>query len=61
MKLEELIYDWNQAGGHSNVTCWLEKHGIPASEALVGRIFDAEKKASRVLADENILALCNTK
>jgi hypothetical protein len=37
---------------------WLEKHGIPASEDLVGRIFEAAKNSSCVLTDAEILALC---
>ncbi len=44
--------------GRSNVTYWLEKHGIHASDELVDRIFDAAKKATRVMTDEEILALC---
>src|ERR1700736_5210386 len=44
--------------GKSNVLYWLEKHGISANEDLVGKIFDAAKKSSCVLTDEEILALC---
>jgi 2-isopropylmalate synthase len=44
--------------GKSNVLYWLEKHGIPASEDLVGRIFEAAKNSSCVLTDAEILALC---
>jgi 2-isopropylmalate synthase len=44
--------------GKSNVLYWLEKHGIPANEDLVSRIFDAAKNSSCVLTDAEILALC---
>jgi 2-isopropylmalate synthase len=44
--------------GKSNVLYWLDKHGIPANEDLVARIFDAAKNSSRVLSDAEILALC---
>jgi 2-isopropylmalate synthase len=44
--------------GKSNVLFWLEKHGIPADEALVARIFDAAKQSARVLTDEELRALC---
>ena len=39
-------------------TEWLEQHGIPATEEVVLRIFETAKRASRVLTDEEILALC---
>jgi 2-isopropylmalate synthase len=44
--------------GKSNVLYWLEKHGVPANEELVGKIFDAAKKSPCVLTDAEILALC---
>jgi isopropylmalate/homocitrate/citramalate synthase len=44
--------------GKSNVLYWLERHGIPANEELVGKIFDAAKKSPCVLTDTEILALC---
>jgi 2-isopropylmalate synthase len=44
--------------GKSNVLFWLEKHGIPADETLVGRIFDAAKQSARVLTDDEVQALC---
>jgi 2-isopropylmalate synthase len=44
--------------GKSNVLYWLERHGIPASEELAGKILAAAKNSSCVLADEEILALC---
>ena len=44
--------------GKSNVLYWLERHGIPANEELIGKIFDAAKNSSYVLTDGEILALC---
>jgi len=44
--------------GKSNVLFWLEKHGIPADEGIVNRIFDAAKQSARVLTDAEVLALC---
>jgi 2-isopropylmalate synthase len=45
--------------GKSNVLFWLEKHKIPADEAIVNRIFDAAKQSARVLTDSEVLALCS--
>ncbi len=44
--------------GKSNVVFWLERHKIPADEALVARLLDAAKQSARVLTDEELLALC---
>jgi 2-isopropylmalate synthase len=43
--------------GRSNVIFWLERHGISATPECVDRIFNAAKKASRVLTEEEVLAL----
>lgn len=43
--------------GRSNVIFWLEKRGIPATDDCVDRIFNAAKKATRVLTEEEILSL----
>lgn len=44
--------------GKSNVFFWLEKHGFPADDTVVNRIFDAAKQSARVLTDAEVLALC---
>src|ERR1700720_4646058 len=44
--------------GKSNVLFWLERHKIPADDALVNRIFDAAKQSARVLTDAEVSALC---
>lgn len=54
----EQVIEIGPMSGRSNVTYWLEKHGIAATDDLVARIFDAAKKAERVMSDEEILALC---
>jgi 2-isopropylmalate synthase len=45
--------------GKSNVLFWLERHGIPADDATVNRIFDAAKRSARILTDAEIQALCS--
>jgi 2-isopropylmalate synthase len=54
----EQIIEVGPLSGRSNVQYWLERHDIPVTDELVLRIFDTAKKASRVLTDEEILALC---
>ena len=54
----EQVIEVGPLSGRSNVQYWLERHDIPVTEELVLRIFDTAKKASRVLTDEEILALC---
>jgi isopropylmalate/homocitrate/citramalate synthase len=50
----EQIIEIGPMSGRSNVTYWLEKHGIDATEALVDRIFHKAKRASAVLTDAEI-------
>lgn len=52
------IIEVGPLSGRSNVMYWLEKHNIAATEELVTRIFDAAKRAERVMSDEEILELC---
>jgi isopropylmalate/homocitrate/citramalate synthase len=40
--------------GKSNVSYWLEKRGLPASDALVERLLAAAKDSPRLLTDEEI-------
>jgi 2-isopropylmalate synthase len=53
----EQVIEIGPMSGRSNVVYWLEKRGIPATEDCVDRIFDAAKKATRVLSEEEILSL----
>ncbi len=43
--------------GRSNVIYWLAKRGIPASDEAVDRILAAAKQSSRILTEDEILAL----
>jgi 2-isopropylmalate synthase len=53
------IIEIGPLSGKSNVLFWLERHGIPADDATVNRIFDAAKRSARVLTDTEIQALCS--
>jgi len=52
------IIEIGPMSGKSNVLFWLERHGIPADDALVSRIFDAAKQSARVLTESEVQALC---
>src|SRR5579863_3793718 len=54
----EQIIEIGPMSGKSNVLFWLERHKIPADEALVARLLDAAKQSSRVLTEDELLALC---
>src|ERR1700757_1783512 len=53
----EQIIDVGPMSGKSNVLFWLEKRGIPATDELVDRIFDAAKKSERIFTEDEIIAL----
>ena len=40
--------------GRSNVVFWLEKHGIPATDEIVDRVFAAAKASRRTLTRDQI-------
>ena len=42
--------------GESNVSYWLERHGVSASTEAVKRVFAVAKAANRLLSTEEILA-----
>jgi isopropylmalate/homocitrate/citramalate synthase len=54
----EQIVEVGPMSGRSNVIYWLARHGIPETEELVNRIFEAAKQSPRVLTDDEIRALC---
>lgn len=56
----EQVIEIGPLSGKSNVIFWLERRGIPTSEALVDRIFDAAKKSERVLDEKELLALVDS-
>lgn len=43
--------------GRSNVTFWLEKRGVAASDELVDKIFDAAKQSKRIFTEDEVWAL----
>ncbi len=43
--------------GKSNVRYWLESRSLPASDALVDRIFERAKQVDHILTDEEIRAI----
>jgi 2-isopropylmalate synthase len=54
----EQVIEIGPLSGKSNVLFWLERRGMVASDGVVNRILDAAKRSSRVMTDEEILALC---
>jgi 2-isopropylmalate synthase len=54
----EQIIEIGPMSGKSNVQFWLERHKIPADDALVARLLDAAKQSARVLTEDELLALC---
>ena len=54
----EQIIEIGPLSGKSNVLFWLERHNIPADDALVVRLLDAAKHSARVLTEDELLALC---
>jgi 2-isopropylmalate synthase len=53
----EQIIEIGPMSGRSNVIYWLGKRGIAASEEVADRILATAKQSSRVLTEEEILAL----
>jgi 2-isopropylmalate synthase len=54
----EQIVEVGPMSGKSNVQFWLSRNNIPATDILVERIFEAAKRSSRLLTEEELLALC---
>jgi len=50
----EQVVDIGPMSGKSNVWFWLEKHGIPASEDLVERIYRRAKSSDHTLSEQEI-------
>jgi isopropylmalate/homocitrate/citramalate synthase len=51
----EQIIDVGPMSGKSNVLFWLERHGIPASDDVVDRIYARAKSSDHTLAEAEIL------
>lgn len=47
--------------GKSNVIFWLESRGLPATDDVVQRIFDAAKRSPRILAEDEVRSLVEAK
>lgn len=56
----EQIVEVGPMSGKSNVSYWLARHGVPETDELVNRIFEAAKQSSRMLTDDELRALCST-
>jgi 2-isopropylmalate synthase len=54
----EQVVEIGPMSGKSNVLYWLARHRIAATDELVNRIFEAAKQSSRVLTEEELLAIC---
>jgi 2-isopropylmalate synthase len=54
----EQIVEVGPMSGKSNVQFWLSRNNIPTTDILVERIFEAAKRSSRLLTEEELLALC---
>jgi 2-isopropylmalate synthase len=52
------IIEIGPLSGKSNVSFWLERHGVPETDELIARILETAKKSSHVLTDEEIFSLC---
>jgi len=53
----EQVIEVGPMSGRSNVVYWLAKRGIPAGDEAVDRILAAAKQSSRILTEDEILAL----
>ena len=51
----EQIIDIGPMSGKSNVLFWLERHGIPASDEVVDRIYQRAKQSDHTLTEVEIL------
>jgi 2-isopropylmalate synthase len=44
--------------GKSNILFWLERHGVPASEDVIERIYKRAKSSDRLLTESEIRECC---
>jgi isopropylmalate/homocitrate/citramalate synthase len=54
----EQVVEVGPMSGKSNVQFWLSRNKIPPTDMLVDRIFEAAKKSSRLLTEDELRALC---
>lgn len=50
----EQVVSVGPMSGKSNVICWLERRGLPVTDAAVAAVLDRAKRSDRVLTDEEI-------
>jgi 2-isopropylmalate synthase len=55
----EQIVEIGPLSGKSNVIYWMARHGVPESDEVVNRIYEAAKQSPRVLTDDEVRALCH--
>jgi 2-isopropylmalate synthase len=51
----EQVIDIGPMSGKSNVVFWLERHGLPAEERSVERVYRRAKASDHTLTEEEIL------
>jgi len=56
----EQIIEIGPMSGKSNVIFWLERHGLPAREEIVERIYQRAKASERMLTEAEILECCQS-
>src|SRR6266576_4340985 len=56
----EQVIDVGPMSGKSNVLFWLERHGIPAADEVVARIYKLAKASDHTLSEMEILACVGT-
>jgi isopropylmalate/homocitrate/citramalate synthase len=56
----EQIIDVGPMSGKSNVLFWLERHGVPADDAAVERIYKRAKASDHTLSEAEIMACVET-
>ncbi len=53
----EQVIEVGHMGGRSNVIYWLKSRGIEADDGLIDAVFDTAKRGTRVLTDDEVLAV----
>ncbi len=56
----EQIIEIGPMSGKSNIIFWLERHGLPANEEIVERIFQRAKHSERMLSEGEVLECCQS-
>jgi 2-isopropylmalate synthase len=56
----EQIIEIGPMSGKSNITFWLERHGLPATGEIVERIFQRAKQSDRMLTENEVLECCQS-